>query len=118
MTEMPSAPVRGKPKRPTAMASIMVVVGAVVGALVGTPIVYYLIGAILFGHRSGWNVGQGEGFRVFLIALGATPFAAVYWGIAAARFRVLRAGPRSWWIALAVYLVAGFVVHLAADPGP
>jgi hypothetical protein len=97
--------------------SVGTVVGAALLGLVATPFVYYGIGAILYAHRPGWAQGQGEGFGVFLVSLGAAPVAAVAWGILAARFQVLRSGPRSWWIALAVYLLAGFVLHLAADPG-
>jgi hypothetical protein len=117
MVDVRPAPVPTR-RKPSAGRSVLRVIGAALAGLVGTPIVYYLIGSILYGHRSSWSVGQGEGFRVFLIAIGAAPVAAVYWGILAARFEVLRAGPRSWWIALGVYLLAGFVLHLALDPGP
>lgn len=117
MVDVRPAPVPSR-RKPSAGRSVLVVLGAALGGLIGTLFVYYGIGAILFGGRSGWNVGQGEGFRVFCIALGAAPFAAIYWGILAARFQVQRAGPRSWWIALGVYMLAGFVLHLALDPGP
>lgn len=105
-------------RKPAGARSVLVVIGAASAGLIATTIVYYLIGSLLYGHRSSWSVGQGEGFRVFLVSMGAAPFAAIYWGILAARFQVQRAGARSWWIALAVYVVVGFVLHIAADPGP
>jgi len=49
--------------------------------LVVTPVLTLLLGWVLFGWRDTWNVGQGDSFLVFIVALWATPFGGVYWAL-------------------------------------
>ncbi len=79
------------------------------------PILWYLVGWMLFGHRSGWDVGQGEGFRVFLVSLYGAPLGGVYGAVAGAFLRQPRAGARFAWLALLGYALLGLLLHLAAD---
>ncbi|MCU0724875.1 MAG: hypothetical protein MUE73_03665 [Planctomycetes bacterium] len=65
--------------------------GAALG-LVLTPILTWVVGFALFGGRATWAVGQGDGFMVFLVALGAALPGAVLGGATALGLRALRTG--------------------------
>lgn len=52
--------------------------------LVLTPVVTFLIGWAIYGRRASWNADQGDSWLVFLMAVYATPFGALYWALVAA----------------------------------
>ena len=78
--------------------------------LIVTPILVFLVGWLLYGSRSTWNIGQGESFVVFLLGVYAAPFGALF-GALTTWLTVPCRGSRGMWrlLFLGLYLV-GVVV--------
>ena len=77
-----------------------------------------LIGYAMFGHRSTWNVGQGDSFLVFLMAMYATPVGAVCAAFVASVRNFLGPETRLRWVmavAVPVYLGGLVAALLWAD---
>lgn len=79
--------------------------------LVATPVATWLLGALLYGGRSTYAIGQGEGFVVFLVGVYLAPLGALL-GTAAA-FLVRPGGRTRWMVALLAWL-AGILLALEA----
>jgi hypothetical protein len=88
--------------------------------LVTTPVLYYGIGALLFGQRSTWSTGTGDGFVAFLTALYAAPLLGLLWAGAGVWIGVLRRRETTrWWQPLlgmctftGMWVAAGFAAQL------
>jgi hypothetical protein len=92
-------------------------------ALLVSPFVYYLLGALLYGHRSSWAEGMGSGFVAFCAAVMATPIAALLWGGAGIWIGALRRrsdAPRQRLVlvfatSLCLWCIVGVAAQVAAD---
>ncbi len=90
------------------------------GGLIATPVVTFFLGWVLFGRRDSWNIGQGESFLSFVVAVYAAPAGAVYWTIVAVVHKALRGRVSGGWIfltSLIVFVTALNVVLWAVDRG-
>lgn len=82
------------------------------GGLLLTPVLTFTLGALFFGQRSTWNIGQGESFQVFLVAIYAAPFGALLWaGVGTLRACFRRPSVRRT-AAAGILYVAGLIAAL------
>ena len=115
------APVRTKRRHRSARrakeSSWWFVFALAIGGLLLTPIVYYLVGVLMFEHQAGYSE-EGDGFRCAIVAMYIAPVAGLLWAFAGGL--MLRPGRRQasrWLIAIGVYLAVGCLLQLAVASG-